>query len=96
MAVTHVFVRALPGKTVPLSVDGRVQLLTAPGVYRVPYTTETRKRITALDLELCDRNGGAVKELAGASAPDPVPLDESGAVAPIAPTKAFDTSDTKD
>lgn len=105
MAVTHVFVRALPDKTVPLMEGGRLRLLVekdeegVDNVYRVPWTTETRKRINAGDMRLSDRAGNEVPELAAASAPDEVPLNENGSVAdpPVVAgpaVKAFDTSDT--
>ena len=94
---THIFVRARPGRTVPVhpnaaSGAGGTLLLCVEGkIYRLPYTTETRKRITAGDLELCDRAGKPVAELAAASAPE-VELDESGAV--VQPGAKFDTSST--
>lgn len=51
-------------------------------VYRVAYSTETRKRINATDFALCDRDGKEVDELAKASAPNEVTLDDTGAVTP--------------
>lgn len=106
MAVTHVFVRALPGKTVPLMEGGRLRLLVekdeegVDNVYRVPWTTETRKRINAGDMRLSDRAGNEVPELAAATAPDDVPVNEDGSIAPPPPVagpavKEFDTSDAK-
>lgn len=104
--ITHVFVTAAEGREVPIPQNEA----TAPGsellrvkhgaVHRVPYSTFTRKRLASGDLLLVNRRGSEVKELADASAPDPVELDEHGAVAQGEVTAqgsvdpAFDLSDT--
>lgn len=113
MAITHVFCkvgedcehRGTP-KSVPVhasvgssATGGQLQCVTGK-VYRLPWTTETRKRIRSGDLVLCTRDGGEVQEEHEASAPNAVELDESGAVTAsprvAGPAVAkFDTSDTK-
>lgn len=93
MAVTHVFVTPTESgdgsRVVPVhpshavGAGGNGVLLCKEGkVYRVAYTTETRKRITAGDFVLCNRDGEPVAELAEASAPNEVPLDEDASVSP--------------
>jgi hypothetical protein len=87
---THVYVTANPGKTVPIarsdaSAPGAELLKCTEGnVYRLPWNTNTRRRINAGDLSLCDRDGktfaggldadgkpvGAATDLLAAAAPD--------------------------
>ncbi len=100
---TFIFVTAGPDRQVPIPADegsspGGMQLRCTPGkVYRLPYSTYTRKRLASGDLLLTNREGMPVAERALAAAPDVVELDDTGAVAiaakpapaptkPIAPT----------
>ncbi len=83
---TFIFVTAALGREVPIpagegTAPGGTQLRCTPGkTYRLPYSTYTRKRIAGGDLLLVNAEGLPVGSLELASAPDVVPLDETGAV----------------
>ncbi len=108
--ITHIFVAAAIGREVPIptaeaTAPGGALLRCLPGkVYRLPYSTYTRKRVASGDLFLVDRSGGKVRDFADASAPDVLELDDTGAVATEVqvheasfkspPAPKFDTTDT--
>lgn len=84
---THVFVTAAEGRKVPIpsneaSAPGAALLLCEPGkVYRLPYTTHTRRRITSGDLVLTDQGGTAVDSIELADSAEPLAIDATGAIA---------------
>lgn len=87
-APKYVFVTAAEGREVPVppneaSAPGATMLRCLPGkVYRLPWTTYTRRRITSGDLILCSRNGVHAPDAEKADASDAaLPLDDTGAVA---------------
>lgn len=87
MPPTHVFVTAAEGRLVPVppneaSAPGSTLLKCEPGkVYRLPWTTYTRKRINAGDLVLCNMYGTRVATVEAAAAKSAVKTDDTGAVA---------------
>jgi hypothetical protein len=112
MIPTHIFVTAEPGRLVPVplseaSAPGATLLKCEEGkLYRVPWSTYTRRRIAAGDLAMVDATGAKTSDLQKAAAPSLEELekkgfthDDSGAlVAKSAPTpaeKPLETPDTK-
>lgn len=109
---THVYVTAAEGKLCPWPASEASspagQLRVEPGkVYRVPYTTFSRRRLNSGDVLLCTRDGKIVKpgDLTSAAAPNEEHQDETGAIAlgevtaqgstaPMHTAGSFDMSDT--
>jgi len=56
----------------------------AARVYRLPWSTYTRRRVNAGDLVLCDRQGRKVASAASAAAPAELELAPDGTVPPPA------------
>jgi hypothetical protein len=113
-AITHVFCTVPEGRLVPIpageaSSAGGGLLRCVPGkVYKLRWTTYTRRRIIAGDLILSNQGGTKVKtaELAraaaaikvdgeGAVAADQRDDDEINRTAKASKAAQFDTSDTK-
>lgn len=84
--ITHIFVTAAPGREVPIpageaTAPGGALLRCVPGkVYRLPWSTYTRKRVASGDLVLADRRGSKVSEFANADASDAVETDDTDTV----------------
>ena len=81
---THILVTAMPGREAPFAAgEASAPRAKAGKVYRVAYSTSTRKRITSGDLALVNRHGQRVTELEHANAPDDIEIDETGALAGV-------------
>lgn len=84
---THVFVTAAEGRLVPIpanegSAPGAALLKCEAGkLYRLPWSTYTRKRIAGGDLVLVNRGGTKVDSPEAAAAPDVLKVDDAGAIA---------------
>lgn len=89
MKPSHVFVTAAAGRLCPIAATdatapGGLLLKCEPGkLYRIPYSTHTRRRIIAGDLILCNARLEEVAEVENAAAPDALPLRDDGSVAPL-------------
>jgi hypothetical protein len=85
--ITHIFATVPEGRECPIppseaNAPGAALLVCRPGkVYRLPYTTFTRRRVLGGDLVLSNRRGTKVDAAEHARSDEPLELDETGAIA---------------